>query len=358
MLPELSIIVPILNEAGQLEPFLCMLARQERVCFELLFSDGGSTDTTLAELTVLANEFPFDVKLVTGDRGRGKQLNKGAAAARGPWLLFLHVDSQFSDTMALCKGLSILKDAADTTGNYWTAGRFTLRFDHVGEESRYGLTFCEGKASLGRDGCILGDQGFMLSRRLLERVGPFNESLPVGEDIEFAQRIRRITQFQLLPVTIYTSSRRFRSEGYRPRQTLNALLMGLLHCEYTDFLTLIPGSYRSHHDSHRLELRPFFSDISILVATLPMKQRLQFWYQIGAYVRSNAWQLAYALDVRRMLRRQNEIIETTALTYYDRYLDRITDHPPGRLFTALLVWLWFILALKWRWLREGKKGEP
>jgi hypothetical protein len=46
--------------------------------------------------------------------------------------------------------------------------------------------------------------------------------------------------------------------------------------------------------------------------------------------------------------------ETPLLTSYDRYLDWLTDHPPGRLLTAGLVRAWFSLAGRWPRLREGK----
>jgi hypothetical protein len=32
------------------------------------------------------------------------------------------------------------------------------------------------------------------------------------------------------------------------------------------------------------------------------------------------------------------------LAFYDRFLDRLTDHPPGRWLTVGLVWVWFIMS--------------
>jgi rSAM/selenodomain-associated transferase 2 len=226
--PELSIIIPLLNEAGRIETTLRMLARQEGIDFEVILSDGFSTDDTLARAAALRQSLPFELTIVTGGRGRGRQLNRGTAVAGGRWLLFLHADSVFPDSAALRKGVTSLAAAAQARGEGRTAGRFTLRFDREGTDAGFGYFFCEGKARLNRDGCILGDQGFLLPRKLLERVGPLDESLPLAEDLEFALRIRRSGEFLLLPAEIITSSRRFRREGYRPRQTLNALLMGLL----------------------------------------------------------------------------------------------------------------------------------
>ena len=47
-LPELSIIIPTLNEAESLPLLLADLARQREVAFEVIVSDGGSTDSTCA----------------------------------------------------------------------------------------------------------------------------------------------------------------------------------------------------------------------------------------------------------------------------------------------------------------------
>ncbi len=353
--PQLSVVVPLLNEAEGIEPLLRMLARQEGIAFEVILSDGGSTDGTLFRATALRESLHYELRLVTGEQGRGRQLNRGAAAAKGEWLLFLHADSQFSDPRALRKGLSFISQAMKNNSHEWLAGRFALRFDTTGTTSRFGYSFCEGKARLDRSGCILGDQGFLLTRHLFQSIPPFDETLPVAEDLEFAERIRSCGEFLLLPAEIRTSSRRFRVEGYRARQTLNALLMGLLHSTQRSFLTTLPEIYQSHDKSRPLDLEPFFREIAALIATLPLRERLLFWYQIGAYVRANVWQLPFALDVRRTLRQGMGAGETESrwLGRYDRYLNRLTDHPPGKLLFAGVVHIWFFLARQWGWLRGG-----
>ena len=354
MPPALSIIIPVLNEAPQITPLLLMLARQQEIDFEVVISDGGSTDGTPALARNLPGTLPYPVRLVTFPRGRAIQMNRGAAAAAGEWLLFLHADSALPDPRALRSGLSLLTKTAPEDGQRRTAGHFTLRFDTAGREDRFGYRFCEGKARLGRPGGILGDQGLLLSRELFERVGPFDEGLPVAEDVEYAERLRtRGGGFLLLPAEIITSARRFETEGYRSRQTLNALIMGLLFSGRPDLLSALTGCYRSHHDGRTLELSPFFEEIARQISRLPSRERLYFWYRVGSYVRANAWQLAYLLDLRKAWQRGAMEEETPYLACYDRYLDRLTDHPPGRMLTAGAVWLWFTLARRWRWLREG-----
>ena len=350
--PTLSVIIPVFNEAPHIAPLLSMLARQEGCAFETILCDGGSTDGSLSQARNLADTLPYPLTPISAPRGRGRQMNAGATAAGGEWLLFLHADSAFPDPAALRNGLSLLREAALNNRHRRTAGRFALRFDTAGTKSRFGYAFCEGKARLGRTGGILGDQGFLLSRELFESVGPFDESLPVAEDVEYAERIRsRGGEFLLLPTEILTSPRRFETEGYRARQTLNALIMGLLFSGRPHLLSALTGGYRSHHDGRPLDLEPFFEETARQISLLPPGERLAFWYRIGTYVRANAWQLAYLLDLRRGWRKgmREEGEETPLLAWYDRYLEPLTDHPPGRVIAAVIVRIWFTLACHGLW---------
>ena len=89
--PLLSIVIPVLNEAARLERFLAHL-RQAFPDAERLIVDGGSQDETLAIA------LRSGTTVLTSDPGRAAQMNLGAAAASGKWLLFLHADSEFDFT--------------------------------------------------------------------------------------------------------------------------------------------------------------------------------------------------------------------------------------------------------------------
>ena len=88
-IPELSIIIPTLNEAGSLPLLLGDLLSQQGIVFEVVVADGGSQDTT----RLIANDYYADGRLrgkcLVGASGRGRQLNAGAAVAKADWLLFL-----------------------------------------------------------------------------------------------------------------------------------------------------------------------------------------------------------------------------------------------------------------------------
>ncbi|HKI98014.1 MAG TPA: glycosyltransferase, partial [bacterium] len=86
---SLSIVLPALNEARAIGPALERLRTQAPEA-ELLVVDGGSSDDTAALAATHA-------RVLTAQRGRAHQLNAGAAAAGGDWLLFLHVDTRLPE---------------------------------------------------------------------------------------------------------------------------------------------------------------------------------------------------------------------------------------------------------------------
>ena len=81
---KLSIILPVLNEAPGIAATLAAL---RPLAAEIIVVDGGSDDATPVIAQGLADQ------LITAPRGRARQMNAGAAVARGDILLFLHADT-------------------------------------------------------------------------------------------------------------------------------------------------------------------------------------------------------------------------------------------------------------------------
>jgi rSAM/selenodomain-associated transferase 2 len=354
-LPELSVIVPVLNEATLLPALFRTLACQERTSLELTVSDGGSTDGTVELARHLGNEAPFPVTVITGGCGRGRQLNGGAAASRSATLLFLHADSRFADPLALATALDLLTESMALKGHELIAGRFPLRFDRRDMSPTLAFYYYECKARLDRRECTHGDQGFMLRRTFFEEAGPFDESLPMLAETRFAETVRRKGEWLLFPAEIFTSARRFEAEGLYARQALNAIIMNFAALEWETFFRELPSIYAGHYQSGRIALAPMLRAISRLIGALPPRRRLHLWYATGAYVRSHAWQIPFFLDTRRNFRRSLPAGEgkTPLLDLHDRYLYRLTDHLPGRLAAAFLTWLWFRLTFLYASIKEN-----
>lgn len=344
--PELSVIVPTLNEAGTIGRLLDALAAQRMVSLELLLCDGGSTDGTAALVRGRAGDIPFPVTVTESEPGRGRQMNVGAAAARGETLLFLHADSILAAPLALREGLDHLAAAGARRGDNRVAGHFRLRFAGDGTTT-LPYRFYERKAQLHRSGCTHGDQGLLVHREFFGRIGPFDEELPILEDLRIAERIATAGEWVLLPAELVTSARRFEAEGLRARQTLNAILMNFAAIGWQQGVEELVGSYRSQDRAGRLMLGHHLARIAALMAALPLRERLGLWYRTGGYVRGNAWQIPLFLDVRRALSRGGDEDATPLLSLHDRIFDPITDNPAGRAAAALLTLIWFRLTL-WR----------
>lgn len=341
--PELSIIVPILNESAELPDFLDDLLRQRDVDFELLFVDGGSDDGSRAWLQQLTVAVP--VSVLQSERGRARQLNQGANQARAEWLLFLHVDSRFADPLALRKALDLLTQS----GSYCSAGHFALQFRRCETRPSCGYYYYEWKARLGRAETIHGDQGFLLHRDLFAQLCGFDEKMRVMEDTDFAERLRAIGQWRLLPATISTSARRFETEGLWQRQLLGALIMCFRDIGWEQFFVEAADVYRQQAETAKLQVRPFFVLIRTLLAQLERRAAWRIWWQSGCYVRRHAWQLLFAVDARRAFRRgvpvgQGSIALTRAC---EPLYDLLTDNPLGRLAATLLLRFWFETTELW-----------
>jgi len=83
---RVSVIIPTLDEEARIATRLRELGTLSAVT-EVIVVDGGSGDATVA----IARSFPT-IRVLEGVRGRAAQMNRGAAAARGDVLLFLHAD--------------------------------------------------------------------------------------------------------------------------------------------------------------------------------------------------------------------------------------------------------------------------
>ncbi|MDX9710513.1 MAG: hypothetical protein RBT64_13255, partial [Trichloromonas sp.] len=215
------------------------------------------------------------------------------------------------------------------------AGRFALRFTATGGQCPGAYAFYESKARQNRPGCIHGDQGFLLHRRLFDRLGPFDTDLPFLEDERFAARVFAQGKWLLLPAEIETSARRFISEGLFRRQLVNALILNALVIGCFDFLRAAPGLYRTQDQTGHL-------DPGLLVRfprellRRSWRERWRICYDSAQFALDNAWQLLLALDVRRGLRRHPDYRgeKTPCLDRWEKPLRRLLRWLPGRFLLA------------------------
>jgi rSAM/selenodomain-associated transferase 2 len=195
MAKRVSIIVPTLNEEGLIEGFL----RHLRACFpeaEVVVSDGGSRDRTAAIAEAAAS-------VVHSRAGRGTQMNAGAEVASGDILWFLHADCVPSpDSLGLI--LEVMDDGRVLGGGF--------RWALAGSKWYYGpltaLAHLKNKARRN----LFGDMGIFVRRDVFERMGGYRD-IPIFEEVEFNNRLRKLGRTVLLDAPLPSSDRKLLKEG-------------------------------------------------------------------------------------------------------------------------------------------------
>jgi glycosyltransferase involved in cell wall biosynthesis len=87
-----SIIVPVLNEGDRIKSLIEHLHNQGfKSPYEVIVVDGDPQGGTVKAIQT------EDVVTITTDKGRGRQMNAGAAVACGNILIFLHADTMLPD---------------------------------------------------------------------------------------------------------------------------------------------------------------------------------------------------------------------------------------------------------------------
>lgn len=216
----LSVIIPTLNEADLLEAMIGHL-RRARGCepVEIIVSDCHSRDGTAESAGRLGT------RLVPGGANRADAMNRGAAAARGDVLLFLHADSLPPEGF-----LRIIRRAL--RDRRIVGGAFDFEFApdprHAGPNRLKldWIVLCN-RARFRMSGNFFGDQGIFVRREVFKRIGGFPRC-DLMEDVRFCRQMQHFGRAAILRPPMLTSPRRFLTRGV-VRQFLQDLW--LLTCD-------------------------------------------------------------------------------------------------------------------------------
>jgi len=101
---DLSIVIPVFNEARRIEPLLLEVAAYVRRCplsCEILIVDDGSTDSTIPLVKNLLEKHAtgvYRIEELACNQGKGGALRVGMLSARGNHILFLDADGSTAIT--------------------------------------------------------------------------------------------------------------------------------------------------------------------------------------------------------------------------------------------------------------------
>lgn len=197
---ELSIILPVLNEAAGMAAALAALGPLINNSAQVIVVDGGSTDATVA---IALGAFSTAITVVHCGKGRAVQMNAGAAHATGKALLFLH-----ADTMLPPDADGLVQAALASGTHVW--GRFDVRIE--GQSKWLPVVSALMNLRSRLTGIATGDQAIFMTHAAFTAMRGFAVQ-PLMEDIDMSRRLLQLSRPACLPHKVVTSGRRWDTRG-------------------------------------------------------------------------------------------------------------------------------------------------
>lgn len=206
-MPELSVVIPTLNEENYLGRLLDSIDEQVFSDYEVLVVDSGSTDSTRE----IARRNDCKI-LKTEAKGHGHARNRGAEAAKGGKLLFIDADVKLSKSKAFGNVVESLESENTVVGSsswipidgsFWDRlGMWVGSLEHEIKDTLK-LFPKEGTGNF-----------LFIERKIFEKIGGFDEELPYYEDVDLIRRATKYGDADYLRRQVKVSCRRENQEGF------------------------------------------------------------------------------------------------------------------------------------------------
>jgi rSAM/selenodomain-associated transferase 2 len=208
----ISIIIPVYREQSNIALCLQCLERLKGIQeVEAIVVDGDNGTTLRA---IPERNRSFTLRTFNAPPGRGLQLDRGARAARGDILVFLHVD-----TVLPPRGLRLIQQTLQTHD----AGAFSLKVDSNHYLLKLWVFLTNQRIRLFRD--PYGDHVQFMHRETYLAVGGY-EPIPIMEDVAMMRTLKSGGyEIKILPQRVTTSARRLKREGMFRRTVRNAYIL-------------------------------------------------------------------------------------------------------------------------------------
>ena len=203
---RLSIIIPVLNEEKNLTELIPHLQKFGGDFIEdIQVVDGGSLDRSV----VISESFGVNV-LHSPEANRAAQMNLGAKEAKGNVLYFVHADTRPPWDFAGQIQIAWLKG--------YKAGCYRYQFDSKSILLKFNSYFTRFNGPFAG----VGDQTLFITRGFFDRLGGFDPEFEMMEDFELVKRIKKYSNFLILPEIVTVSARKYSTNSWMKVQLLNA----------------------------------------------------------------------------------------------------------------------------------------
>jgi glycosyltransferase A (GT-A) superfamily protein (DUF2064 family) len=197
---DLSIIIPVQRREDDFK-LLKQLREKFKSCEIIIVSDENNEFIKSAKIEV-------DQLYLLKNSSRAKALNKGANLSNRKNLWFLHLDSNVEH----------IQSSDLTVPNKFTLSTFLLKFD----QTNCWWIAAGANFRTKTFGIPFGDQSFLMSKKLFNFVGGFDENLSLGEDHEFIWRTKSLNiKLNIINKKIITSAIKYKNNKiYQSLKTL------------------------------------------------------------------------------------------------------------------------------------------
>jgi len=218
--PFISVIVPALQEEKIIADSLCCYtnALKKKYNFELIVSDGGSTDKTVDIAKKYADKIVIhtDKKRQTIAGGR----NNGARVASGDILVFINADTKPKDPERF---FQVINNWAMNRNGFRDAAAIACKVYAAPDEitfkdklffsfhNCYVFLLNSMKIGMGRGECQI------VKSKVFKDIDGYNSDIVAGEDFDLYRRISKKYPIKYSnELVVYESLRRYRKFGYLP----------------------------------------------------------------------------------------------------------------------------------------------
>jgi glycosyltransferase involved in cell wall biosynthesis len=180
---EISVIIPVRNEADSIGALLDSLLNQTLPPREIVITDGGSTDQTRAIISAYVAKSPVHL-LQDDDALPGRGRNLAAAQATSEWLAF--IDAGITPETSW---LELLAQAAQRGAVDVVYGAFEPVTDTLFKQCSVMAYIAPPVAVAGKFARTRSVASVLMRRSVWQAVGGFPEDLRSAEDLLFMNRI-------------------------------------------------------------------------------------------------------------------------------------------------------------------------